>query len=355
MNLAALKKSPRKLLIPILATCLILSQQALAVNTCGVDLGQTASAAKLPQKLKIMVYNLNNIFIKEAAVERGDDPVALENSSHTTFKPERDLDWERAIVKEQNPDIFIGTEMHFIEDAHDFMNLDKDLKDKYWAFLKVGNDDRGINIVTYVKKSLNFRFKLISHKALTWVDPVTHISYPLFSRDLPVLVMTRPQEDKPALIVIGNHAKSKRNNPGDAESNRYRTAQYQGIEQIIEALKKQYGEDVPLIMGGDFNTDVINGPEVAPLKGAVTSVFDSMKDHAVSMADRITHFFFDRRGNRQGHQMDDIKVSGKVKVLNAKVVRYEDQEGHTMANPKTYDARARQPSDHMPVVAEIEI
>ena len=155
--------------------------------------------------------------------------------------------------------------------------------------------------------------------------------------------------------MICNHAKSKRNNPSDPESNRYRTAQYQGIEQIVEALKKQYGDDIPMIMGGDFNTDVINGPEVAPIRGVLVSVFDSIKGHAISMAERITHFFFDRSGNRQGHQMDDIRVSGNVNVLSAQVVRYEDQEGHTMANPKTYDARAKQPSDHSPVVAEIEI
>ena len=356
MNLAALKKFLRSVVMPLMASCLFLSQNANATKVCSDALGGGEKVtAGFTQKIKIMVYNLNNIFIKEAAIERGDDVRALLKNSDATFKPDRDLAWERRIIKQQDPDIFIGTEMHLIEDAHSFMNADRELKDKYWAFLKVGNDVRGINIVTYVKKSLNFSVKLTSHKDMKWIDPVTHAEYPLFSRDLPVLTLTRPGETKPALIVIGNHAKSKRDSRSDPESNRYRTAQYEAIKKIVEDLKKLHSEVMPIIMGGDFNTDVIKGPEVLPIQNILVSVFDSIKDHAIGLNERVTHFFFDRFGNRQGHQLDDIRVSGKVNVLKAKVVHYEDETGHTMANPATYDARAKQPSDHLPVVAEIEI
>lgn len=347
----------KSLFIFVAVIILCLSQSARAQQTCAqVLIGpSTEISAQETQKLKILVFNLNNVFIKDAAVKRGDVETVLQRAD-TSFKSEKNLDRERKIIKEQDPDIFIGTEMHLIEDAKEFMKADPALNNKYWVFLKEGNDDRGINIVTYVKKSLGFRYKLTSYKDLTWKDPVTKKVRPLFSRDLPVLTMSRPGESKPTLIVIGNHAKSQRSDPEDRDpsSQRHRTAQYEAVKEIVLKLKKLYGDDVAIILGGDYNTDTLTAPELSPIRNLLKSVFDSIEGKTFTMAERITHYFFGRDG-RIGHQLDDIRVSGKIKVLDAHVVRYEDERGRIMRAPRTFEERQQQPSDHSPIVAEIEI
>ncbi len=343
--------------LQILASCLILSQSVHAQVSCKVQLGHGRAFTEngAPLELKVLALNGKDVFIREAALERGDEKMLLASDKKFRFKNTALLDWQREILHENDPDIIILTEVHKDEDMKKFMQLDTlGLKDKYYNFLKEGNSNRGINIGISVKKDLGFKFKLVSHKHLTWKDPVTKAEYPLFARDIPALIMTRPGDDKPSLIVMGNHAKSKRDNPGDRESNRYRTAQYEGMKKIVDDFKAQYGEDVPMILAGDFNTDVTTAPEMKSIRTVMKSIFDSIPGKIFSAQERITHFFFGPGGN-SFKQMDDIRLAGKIKALFATVLKYKKANGEEIPDPKSFKERELLPSDHRPVLATIQI
>lgn len=343
--------------LQILAGCLILCQPVQAQVSCKVQLGhgRAFTEGDAPLELKILALNGKDVFVREAAVERGDERQLLASDRKFQFKNTALLDWQREIVNNNDPDIIILTEVHKDEDMKKFMQLDTlGLKDKYYNFLKEGNSNRGINIGISVKKDLGFKFKLVSHKHLKWTDPVTKAEYPLFARDIPALIMTRPGDDKPALIVMGNHAKSKRDNPGDKESTRYRTAQYEGMKKIIDDFKAEYGEDIPMILAGDFNTDVTTAPEMKSIRTAMKSIFDSIPGKVFSAQERITHFFFGQGGN-SFKQMDDIRLAGKVKAIFAAVLKYKKANGEEIPDPKSFKERELLPSDHRPVFATIQI
>ncbi len=343
------------LCLQILSICLVISQSASAAQSCRVQLGVGRAFTQNPLDLKVLIFNLKDDFIKESADRRGDAKI-LTKDKKFRFKATAQLDWQREIIKENDPDIFIGSEIHKDEDARDLMNLATNgLQNDYYMFLKEGNSNRGINITIGVKKDLGFKFKLTSYKDRIWVDPKTKTEYPLFSRDLPVLSLTRPGDEKPILLVIGNHAKSKRDNPGDKESTRYRTAQYEiGVKKIIEELREKYGQDIPIILGGDFNTDVIRAAEMDSIREVLKSVFDSIPGKIFDENNRVTHFYFGPNG-KSARQMDDIRVAGNLSVIEAEVVQYTKANGEIIPDPQTFKDRERLPSDHRPVRAVIRV
>lgn len=343
-----------KIGLQLLAACLILSQSSFAAQSCRVQVGVGRAFTQSPLDLKVLIFNLKDDFIKEAAEERGDVQLLMRDKKFR-FKSTSQLDWQREIIRENDPDIFIGSEIHKDEDARDLMKLDTlGLKDQYYMFLKEGNSNRGINITIGIKKDLGFKFKLTSYKDRMWTDPVTKNQMPLFARDLPVLSLTRPGEDKPVLLVMGNHAKSKRDGPNDVESTRYRTAEYEGVKQIVLELREKYGQDIPIIMGGDFNTDVIRAAELDPIRGILKSVFDSIPGKHFDDSERGTHFYFGK-GGREINPMDDIRVTGKVSVIDAEVVKYKKANGEVLPDPSTFQDREKLPSDHRPVKAVVRL
>ncbi len=354
-HLISFKGSPAKWGLQLLAACLLFSQSVLANQSCRVQIGVGRAFTANPLDLKVLIFNLKDDFIFESAQQRGDVKILKKNRKFK-FKSESQLDRQREIIHEVDPDIFIGSEIHKDEDAKHLLDLDTNgLKGQYYTFVKQGNSDRGINIMFGVKKDLGFKFKLFTHKDREWTDPVSKIKYPLFSRDLPVLTLTRPGDEKPMVIIIGNHAKSKRDNPQDPESTRYRTAQYEeGVKVILEELQQTYGKDVPVIMGGDFNTDVIKAAEMNAIRDSLKSVFDSIKGKTFEYAQRATHFYFGPNG-KKAQPMDDIRVAGQVTVLDAEVIKYKDANGNVLPDPANYADREKLPSDHRPVRAVIRV
>ncbi len=344
-----------KLGLQLLATCLLFSQSVLANQSCRLQIGVGRAFTANPLDLKVLILNLKDDFIYESAQQRGDVKI-LKKDKKFRFKPTSLLDWQREVILENDPDIFIGSEVHKDEDARHLMDLDTNgLKGQYYTFVKEGNSNRGINIMFGVKKDLGFKFKLFTHKHREWTDPVSKIKYPLFSRDLPVLTLTRPGDEKPMVIVIGNHAKSKRDNPQDPESTRYRTAQYEeGVKVILEELQEKFGKDVPVIMGGDFNTDVIKAAEMNSIRDSLKSVFDSINGKTFEYAQRATHFYFGP-GGKKAQPMDDIRVSGQLTVLEAEVIKYKNSNGNVLPDPATFADREKLPSDHRPVRAVIRV
>jgi hypothetical protein len=299
--------------------------------------------------LKVMAFNVKDLFWSQANADYLAQKGKLEKGEE--LKPEAQIEQIRSIIDEVSPDVFIATE---VESLTALQHLgDNRLHDKYNAYLIEGNDQRGIDIGFMVRRDLPFVVEEQTHKDLMWFDPVDKKEAKLFSRDAPALLLRKSVQEKPFLIVVGNHAKSQRNREGDPESKIVRKAQYEAIAKIIEDYKQQF-PGTPVILAGDFNTDVNLSPEVRPLLSVVKSGFDvALK--ATPKAERFTHFFFPRDGSVVRSQLDDIKVSSELEhsILDARIYRYKRPDGTIMRLPKTFQERELQPSDHFPIVMRL--
>ncbi|MFZ4403586.1 MAG: endonuclease/exonuclease/phosphatase family protein, partial [Pseudobdellovibrionaceae bacterium] len=184
------------------------------------------------------------------------------------IKPEFEIERIRQITDDEYPDLMIATE---IESQQALEHLaSKGLKDKYKSYLIEGNDSRGIDIGFLVKVDLPFFIEQQTHKDMLW--PLDGRQVRIFSRDVPALLLSKSKGEKPFLIVLGNHAKSKRDGDGDPLSNKLRTAQYEAMAKIITEYQKQF-PNTPIVLGGDFNTQVNTAREVQPILPLVKSGF----------------------------------------------------------------------------------
>ena len=351
-----------------------------------IDLGQPfcesailGGTAELPNTLKILSWNVQNV---------GQAVGKQERTSATSFersKSDRDrgfapkLPWQKdeilRILLTENPDVATFTEVESLRAANELIDSNPTLKARYQKFLIEGNDERGIDILTLVRKSLPVTARYESFKGATWKDPAEgDRRNPLFSRDVPALSLFAKGAKTPSYIVLGNHAKSMRHRPGDDNSEEWRTAQYQGIRQIYEFYREKYGDRPQIILQGDFNLDVQKDPALDPVREVLTSAFE-MSPAPIDPRSIITHTFHPREvTNREElrrfrwarptyrnlpaekRQMDDIRLSHNMegRVLKIYIVQMRGEGGLELTYANSYRERQRQPSDHWPLAAELE-
>jgi endonuclease/exonuclease/phosphatase family metal-dependent hydrolase len=270
-------------------------------------------------------------------------------------KPFWAISQQAEIIKEIQPDVLVLEEVSSEKDLH-FINREL-LGDQYQVLFHRGNDLRGFEIGFLVRKGLPFDFRYVSHRHLTFFDPVTQTEQPVFSRDAPTLIATPKGSPDVAFVVIGQHAKSKRDRAGDPESFMLRAQQMRVLQKLIESYQGKFGEETPIIVAGDFNTDLHNSLETHELFTIMTDVFDLLARPPPSQ-ERITHSYHQPSGGHARYQqLDGILVTkaSQVKVHSAQVYRYKDRSGQKLPLPIHFRDRAKQPSDHFPIWAELEI
>ncbi|MCC6276627.1 MAG: hypothetical protein IT289_01785 [Oligoflexia bacterium] len=265
----------------------------------------------------------------------------------------RSLKETSEVIREVSPDIAVLTEIADKESL-DRLN-DSFLNSEYRTFFIQGNDPV-LNVAFVVRKSVPFEIEHVSHAHLKWFDPATRTEIPLFSRDLPMLIFRKSGEETPAFVFMGTHNKSKRNRDGDPQSRLWRRAQIDGAAQIAKDLKRRFGAEVPILFGGDFNTDIQESGDMNILWREFTDSFMVAKE-TLPLYQRITHSYIPRRGRPQYHQMDTILISkeAKINVKRADVYRFKDRNGKDKPLPRKHKDRDRNPSDHFPVVIDISI
>ncbi len=309
------------------------------------------------KQLKVGSYNVENLFEQVGShVPDPANPGKLKKVSDAKPKPEWALREEGKIILENDLDILTLAEVEDIAALNDFN--ERFLGGKYRTFLIEGNDERGIDIAFLVKKDLPFNIEQRSHKDETWQDPTLGgATKTLFSRDLTSLVVRAPGKTQPLFVLFGTHYKSKRDRPGDPESNIERAAQVTRTAEIMERYRKEFGADVPMMMAGDYNGSVNEEAAYKPLYAAagLTDSFDAAPI-ASTTEERITHTFHPRGGPAHYAQMDAILVSKSLKgaVQSAKVYRYKNPDGTVRAIPKTYEERELNPSDHFPLIVTLD-
>lgn len=361
MTPAFIKKHLMTIALSIFMTTMVIPSTAQAFR-CHTLLQTTSSKRSWQDidKLVFLTYNVANIYGLRGKFKRisATDFIPIYEKPPVP-KPEEQVQQLRTIMDDINADIAILTE---VESLSALKTLSSEISPSYKSFLIEGNDTRGIDIGFLIKSDLPIHAEVFSNKDREWKDPVTRRKTFLFSRDLPVMVLRKENEEKPFLMVIGMHAISQRGRPGDFQAKRLREAQFMESINIIHELQAKFGRDVPIVLAGDFNTSVMFAPEAQPLRDHLMSAFD-MAQNTIPRAARVTHTFHEDYVDEQGEthertymdQLDDIRllgVSAKA-VLSASVYRYKDSDGYVLPFAINRELRYRQNSDHMPVVVEI--
>jgi endonuclease/exonuclease/phosphatase family metal-dependent hydrolase len=270
-------------------------------------------------------------------------------------KEARQREEQAAILAEVGADAVVAQEILGLPALRQFNALDA--HHAFHPILERGNDPRGIDIATLLRRDLPLRWEVRSHKHVLFDDPVTGEMTRLFSRDLPVLFLRLADDPRPLAIIVGTHFKSKRDRPGDEQSRRLRKAQVDGAMRIVEDLFREFGEDAPILFAGDFNGDIHAEAEFASLKRALAlaDAFDVVSPPLKGAA-RITHTYHPNEGPASKSQIDAIFVARGIQqcLETAYVYRYTDAAGRPKPIPSTFEERAKNPSDHFPVVARFD-
>lgn len=346
----------RKLSAILVALAFVLPALSYSQNSVCPSLFRVVSTSQSAQRqlseipeITVMSFNVENLFIHVGKFEH-DLPGKMRKISgpdtNQKLKPEHEIRAIVEIFKEASPDVITLQE---VESMAGLELLKQRLDGLYKPYLIEGNDGRGIDIGFLVKVDLPLDVQLKTNRDKMWHDPTTGKQEKLFSRDLPALEfrVNRNQEN-PSFVLLGNHAKSKRDRPNDPESRQWRTAQYIGAAEIVgEYIRK----GVRTMLGGDFNIDIGNDREADALKQYLTSAFDAA-DQSLPPEQRITHTYHPRGGATHRAQMDDIWVSQDLRnqVAVASIYQYRFPDGSLMPIPNSFKERERQPSDHRPVI-----
>jgi endonuclease/exonuclease/phosphatase family metal-dependent hydrolase len=313
------------------------------------DICKNALLGSAPKKLRIVTFNTQNLHINiEIDKMKGYVPADSNDNTHHYPKTPKQIDRLAEIIKTTNPDIAVLQE---VDSINELLYLNSNyFNDQYDVVLKNGNDKRGFEIGFLVKKGIGINFEFESHVDMKWVDPETNRKLALFSRDAPALVIRRDGEKNPLLVVIGHHAKSKAGNKRDFEGRRLRTAQHDALHDLVKKYQSRFGPNTPVIVAGDYNTDIHAAEETKKLRTVMTDAFD-LQPRKMTEDERVTHTTFIDNPKGDYHQLDGILIStgARVKVLEAAVRR------DTKRLATTFDERDRQISDHFLVYADIEI
>ena len=333
-------------------------ESALRTLLQNAPAGGTVRPLEEIKELKIATYNLLNLQEHVGQYRYGPDGTRYLKDGPKPAEAEKIAAKARAI-REINPDILIAQEIEGgVETLQRF--ADQELEGAYKAYLAQGNDSRGINIGFLVKKDLPLTVEMESHRNLRWVDPTRADKTPvrLYSRDVPALILRaseQPNADRPLLVVLGNHSKSMRDRPGDPRSMILRKAQAKKTAELALNYSKRFGDDVRIVIGGDFNTHVESREMSVLTHRGLSEAFKASKT-PVAPADRVTHTFHPRDGPRELTQLDAFFVSPSLSknISRTWVYRYKNAKGKPLPLPRSYDERELNPSDHFPLVMELE-
>ncbi|MCM2282720.1 MAG: endonuclease/exonuclease/phosphatase family protein [Bdellovibrionaceae bacterium] len=331
-------------------------------------------------RLRVAEFNVENLFLLLDHYQGQDLSRLSEDQwqsltiSTTGNKP---LEQVRALAKvfhEIDADIFMLCEVGGRESLENFNR--HFLDDRYKVHLIEGNSDRGIDLGYLVKKSLPFKYDLISHKHRSidflypherqtqetgYTDrPSGRINSHRFSRDVLELRLFEEGAVQPALVVMLVHLKSQLDRDRIDPSGRdRRKAELEKLMKIYSEIESDLGGQTPILIAGDFN-GLAQKQKPDPEFEAIyrdTSLMDVLEIAQVPLADRYT-FMQIGRNSSQSRQLDYIFVSpqlqGRIVKNETFVYRYKDEWGFVAPPPRNLNEKKLLPSDHYPVVLTLE-
>lgn len=266
-------------------------------------------------------------------------------------------------LKEVNADIILLCEVGGIESLKNFNRYF--LNEEYSVCLLEGNSNRNIDVGYLIKKPALFYFDLHSNKSriINFLYPheiggklVSH----KFSRDVSELRLFAADKEKPFLIILLTHLKS-RLDPERIDPSGFlrRSAELRSLLDIYVELSDRYPQ-TPMMIAGDMNGNASyheTDEEFRPIYDQ-TDLQDVLEINNTAIQDRATFYQVRNAGRADGRQIDFAFLSNNLKrhfkPQSALVYRYKDHRGLTHDTPTSLEAKLLLPSDHYPLVFTIE-
>lgn len=316
--------------------------------------------------LKILLLNAENLFLLFDQKPPEDVHLLDENQwqklSTSVFdnKPLYKLIELKKLIETEKPDILMFCEVGGAESLSHFNHYF--LNQQYSTALIEGNSDRHIDVGFLISKKLALYFDLQSNK-----NRPLQFSYEpegpslKFSRDAAELRLFTTDKEKPFLIFLLTHLKSHLDpEKKDPQGQRRRTAELKTLIEIYLELEQSFPK-VPIVVAGDFNgnaSKIGTDPEFSDLYQK-TQLEDVLELAQVKPELRWTFYQVRMGGGRQeGKQLDYVFLNSQLKAHlkkpTCRVLRYKDEYGFDLDWPLTLEAKLRLPSDHYPLLFELE-
>lgn len=248
------------------------------------------------------------------------------------------------------------------------------LNDTYDIYLIEGNSDRGIEVGYLVKKGIQFKINLISHK-----DKVLDFIYPndeienqksldnggeilhgkqKFSRNVLELELIHETNKKQFNIFLV-HFKSQWDRRGDDFKGKgHRKAEAKGLIEIVKDRKAD-SPDSHIILTGDFNGKVKGETEDPEFDSIRTMNFKDILEFKDLPGEKKFSMVQFNQNQREFIQLDYILMLEESQNLIDKeksgLVRFKDIQGNQIPLPRTIYERNRLPSDHFPLVLTLNL
>ncbi len=290
------------------------------------------------------------------------------SSSIYSMKPLQKLkDLARAIL-EINADVLFLCEIGGRESLENFNKYF--LNSEYSCYLIEGNSERNIDVGYLVRKKLAWNGDLLTNK-----NRLIHYIYPhekqsaetnyiapttghKLSRDAAELRLFIQDREKPFLILLMTHLKSRLDPDGiDPGGFERRQAELGTLLKIHQELRDQF-PTVPQIVAGDFNGNASRNKTDSEFQQLyqLTELEDVLEIMAVPAEKRSTFFQVKAPHRVDARQLDYCFLTPelKSKLTSASVYRYKDGNGWDLEYPEKIEEKQKFPSDHSPLVFEIE-
>ncbi len=335
-------------------------------------------------KLRLAEFNVENLFLYLDYFQDQDLSTINEKEWQmlsTSVVGNKPLEQVRALARaigEMDPDIIMMCEVGGVESLANFSRLF--LNNAYAVYLAEGNSDRGIDLGYLVRKTLPFKFDLLSHKhrVIDFLYPHEILSKETgydhlrsaratshkFSRDVLELRVHEDGVEDPVMIILLVHLKSQldraRIDPGGRDRRR---AELEKLVSIYLELDQEFGGRVPILLTGDFNGLAARQPKTdGEFEGLYTrsQLEDVLEVARVPADERFTHMQLSANRNRVGinKQLDYIFIPpslfGRVNQAETWVYRYKDHLGLTMLVPRNLNEKKLLASDHYPLIVTFD-
>lgn len=332
----------------------------------------------MDSKVKIFLLNAENLFllfdqeITEADLTKTESAWKQLSTSVFENKSLRKCKLLAQTIKEEDPDLVLLSEVGGEESLKNFNRLFLD--SEYRVALIEGNSDRSIDVGFLIHKRLSCHFDvhtnkerlinfLYPHEKQSLATgtgsekiPVSH----KFSRDVAELHLFRHDRNKPFCIALLTHLKSPLD-PEHIDPNgiERREAELKALVEIYNELKAKHPK-VPILVSGDFNGNASSNNTDREFVSIYqqTKLQDVLELAGVPQTDRNT-FYHVRAPNRaEGRQIDFAFMSQDdkhiLKTETVRVIRFKNELGERPLAPANLDEKLNQPSDHYPIVFEID-
>lgn len=321
--------------------------------------------------LKFALLNAENLFLlfdkKPESIDVKLEEAQWQKLSSSVYENknlQKALELQK-IVTEINPDILMLCEVGGEESLRNFNELF--LSNQYYTALVEGNSDRNIDVGFLIKKTLPVYFDLQSNKNrpinFNYAQDI-HPDKPMtslkFSRDIVELKLFRQNRDNPFLIILLGHLKShldpEKKDPHGFER---RKAELKALLEIHNELTKAY-PNAPQIVAGDFNGNASRNLTEEEFRQIYenSQLEDVLQLQDVNPDKRWTFCQVRQNQKVETKQLDYAFLSPQIAPLlkpdSAFIYRYKDEYGFEKDKPMTLDAKLSLPSDHYPLVFELE-